>query len=513
MISKVFSTHFLQLFHASIVPFDIPTEFAKGKGFYYRGQECVHHSDLHVKDSAVNRFTSSQITSILVLLILFTLGFVSNWHITLVLCIGILTILYFLDLLFNFFLIYKSFRNDPEITITPREVASIPDIKWPTYTIFCPLYKEAHVLTQFVNAMKRLDYPHDKLEILLLLEEDDTSTIDKARTLHLPSYFHIIIVPSSYPKTKPKACNYGLKKSTGEFSVIYDAEDTPDVLQLKKSVLAFQKAPSEVVCIQAKLNFYNPSQNLLTKIFTAEYSLWFDLVLTGLQTIQAPIPLGGTSNHFKTKILKNLKGWDSFNVTEDCDLGVRLSKKGYRTAIMDSITLEEANSNALNWFWQRTRWIKGYVQTYFVHMRNPFVLMRQHHKRHLVIFQLVIGGKVLSTLINPLLWTLTILYFAFRAHIGIFIESFFPPGVLYLGVFSFVVGNFLYMYYYMIGCTRHGHFRLVKYAFFVPFYWLAMSIASWTALYKFLTKPHQWFKTKHGFHLQQAALSKQLASV
>jgi cellulose synthase/poly-beta-1,6-N-acetylglucosamine synthase-like glycosyltransferase len=221
--------------------------------------------------------------------------------------------------------------------------------------------------------------------------------------------------------------------------------------------------------------------------------------------------LGGTSNHFKTSALKELKGWDSFNVTEDCDLGVRLAKKGYRTAIMDSITLEEANSNALNWFWQRTRWIKGYVQTYFVHMRNPLSFLMGSKKTHLFTFQLVVGGKILSTLINPLLWILTLLYFLFRAHVGTFIESFFPLPVLYMGVFSFVIGNFLYMYYYMIGCVRHGHFSLVKYVFFVPIYWLAMSTAAWVAIYKFLTKPHHWFKTQHGLHLQKSTLGPKLA--
>src|SRR5258708_6606643 len=194
---------------------------------------------------------------------------------------------------------------------------------------------------------------------MLLLEEDDKETIQKIKNYDLPSYFEIVIVPHSLPKTKPKACNYGLLHATGEYTVIFDAEDIPDPLQLKKAVIAFEKSGSQVVCIQAKLNFYNPTQSFFTKLFTAEYSLWFDLVLTGLQSIHAPIPFGGTSNHFRTKDLWLLKGWDSFNVTEDCDLGMRLVKQGYRTAVIDSITLEEANPAFNNWFWQRSRWIKG----------------------------------------------------------------------------------------------------------------------------------------------------------
>lgn len=501
------------IFHTTITPFDIVTEFRKGKGFYYKGQEFIHHSDLTFKESAVHRFTPLQLAVISVDSELLLSGFVINWHTTLVVLIAILTTMYFLDLLFNFFLIYKSFRNSPEIKVTNQEIKRISDKKWPLYTIFCPLYKEAHMLPQFINAMKKLDYPSNKLEVMLLLEKDDTATIDHASRLSLPNYFHIVIVPPSHPKTKPKACNYGLKKSNGDFVVIYDAEDAPEPSQLKKAVLSFAKESPDIACIQAKLNFYNPHQNILTRIFTAEYSLWFDLVLTGLQTIHAPIPLGGTSNHFKASVLKELKGWDSFNVTEDCDLGVRLAKKGYRTAIMDSITLEEANSSATNWFWQRTRWIKGYVQTYFVHMRNPLLFLTGSKKAHLLTFQLVVGGKVLSTLINPLLWILTVLYFLFRAHLGTFIESFFPLPVLYMGAFSFIIGNFLYMYYYMIGCVRHGHFSLVKYVFLVPIYWLAMSTAAWVAVYKFLTKPHHWFKTQHGLHFQKPNFGPEFASL
>lgn len=499
-------------YRPSITPFDLITEFTKGKGFYYKGKEFIHHSDLHIKDSALRRFTPLQLTIISLLIEIAIVGFVINWHQTSILLIALLTGMYFLDLFFNFFLIYKSFRSTPEIQVSQEEIEKIPERSWPMYTIFCPLYKEAHMLPQFIRAIKHVDYPHDKLEVMLLLEKDDTQTLTKAMQLPLPEYFHMVVVPPSRPKTKPKACNYGLKQSSGIFAVIYDAEDAPEALQLKKAVVAFTKEPEDVVCIQAKLNFYNPTQNLLTRIFTAEYSLWFDLVLTGLQTIHAPIPLGGTSNHFKTAALKKIKGWDSFNVTEDCDLGVRLSKKGYRTAIIDSLTLEEANSNALNWFLQRTRWIKGYIQTYFVHMRHPFSFS-QDTNIHFLTFQFIVGGKVLSTLINPLLWVLTALYFLFRAHIGMFIESFFPPPVLYMGVFSFIIGNFLYMYYYMVGCARHGHHNLVKYVFFVPFYWLAMSMAAWVAVYKFLTSPHHWFKTQHGLYTHTPTISQQFASL
>ncbi|HSX09995.1 MAG TPA: glycosyltransferase [Candidatus Saccharimonadales bacterium] len=484
-----------------IVPFHPTVEKKKGKGFHHRGQEYVHHSKLDVDQTAFYRLTRTHKIILIEIALILSLAFFLNWHETILVTIAVLTGLYFFDLLYNLYLVYRSFSTPSELIISNEEIAQYKGNNWPTYTVFCPLYKEAHVVPQFVTAMSRLDYPKNKLQVMLLLEEDDKETIKNIRKQALPSYFEIVVVPDSQPKTKPKACNFGLTKATGEYSVIYDAEDVPDPLQLKKTVLAFKKGGDKIMCIQAKLNFYNPNQNLLSRMFTAEYSLWFDLVLTGLQSINAPIPLGGTSNHFRTADLIKLKGWDSFNVTEDCDLGMRLVKAGYRTAVVDSITLEEANSSYKNWIKQRSRWIKGYMQTYLVHCRDLGGFNKRKRDLHLFSFQLIVGGKVLSMFINPLMWMTTIAYFLFRAHIGTFIESFFPAWVLYMGVVSLIFGNFLYLYYYMIGTAKHGHHELVKYVFLVPIYWLAMSVAAWYAAYKLITAPHHWAKTKHGLHI------------
>jgi cellulose synthase/poly-beta-1,6-N-acetylglucosamine synthase-like glycosyltransferase len=269
--------------------------------------------------------------------------------------------------------------------------------------------------------------------------------------------------------------------------------------QLKKAVLALKELVSRPF-VSGQIKLYNPKQNLLTRIFTAEYSLWFDLVLTGLHSIGAPIPLGGTSNHFPTAKLRELDGWDAFNVTEDCDLGMRLVKRNYRTAVIDSVTYEEANSGLMNWLLQRTRWIKGYIQTYFVHMRA----LKDFKASHKITFQLVVGGKILSMIINPLMWAVTISYFVFRATFGVWVEQFYPGAVLYMAVFSLIFGNFLYMYYYMIGCAKREYDDLIKYVIFVPFYWLGMSIAAWRAMVEMVTNPHYWSKTKHGLHLNNA---------
>jgi glycosyltransferase XagB len=472
-------------------------------GFHYKGKKYLHFSTLSLKQSAFFSLTRRQKRTILLLLVLIALLLFINWHATLTLAFAVIVFFYFVDLIYYVFLIGKSYQINPEIKIGNGEIRRLKGKNLPLYTILCPLYKEGEVLPQFVEAIKKLDYPKDKLQVLLLLERDDEVTISRANNLNLPSYFEIIEVPRSQPKTKPKACNYGLIKAKGEFCVIYDAEDVPEPLQLKKALLAFRKTVG-VECIQAKLNFYNTRQNTLTRLFSKEYGLWFELVLTGLQAINAPIPLGGTSNHFRTNTVKELGGWDAFNVTEDCDLGMRLAINNMRTAIVDSITYEEANSNLKNWFNQRTRWVKGYIQTYFVHMRdwrNGF-----NSFSNLINFQFIVGGKVMLTLINPLMWLMTISYFSLRGVAGDFIESLFPPVIFYMGVTSMVVGNFIYFYNYMIAAVKRKEYWLIKYAFLVPFYWLLMSAASWAAVYGLMVKPHYWFKTKHGLHLNKLAI-------
>lgn len=471
-----------------------------GPGFHFKGNKYIPHNNLDEYQTALRTVTNSQVITLISLTLLTIILFAIDWRSMLTLFVGVMTFMYFADLIYYFVLSVKSIREFPELQITEEEVNSLNDAELPSYTVFCPLYKEWEVLPQFTDAMSKLDYPKDKLQVMLLLEEDDQETVENAKKMNLPDYFEIVVVPHSKPKTKPKACNYGLLYTKGEYCVIYDAEDVPDPDQLKKALLAFNKVSSQTICIQAKLNFYNTNQNLLTRLFTAEYSLWFDLVLSGLHSISAPIPLGGTSNHFKTKLLREIGGWDAFNVTEDCDLGMRISKKRYATAVLDSLTLEEANSDYMNWFKQRSRWIKGYIQTFIIHMRDP-------HKFglfHRLSFILIVGGKTFSLFANPFMWAITISYFVFRSVIGETIESFYPAPVLYMGVISLIFGNFLYLYYYMIGCAKRGQWAVIPFVFLVPIYWLAMSAAAWYALYKLITAPHHWYKTKHGLHLKKA---------
>ncbi|HLH72657.1 MAG TPA: glycosyltransferase [Chloroflexota bacterium] len=448
-------------------------------------------------DSAVRVVTTPQKIAFAILGVLLVVGLA--WHplLTLQIVIGFGTTLNLIFFLYKFYLVYRAMTHTLEVDVSAEEIAALDESSLPVYTILVPLYREAAVIPVLIKAIARLDYPQTKLDVQLLLEEDDRETVEAARSADLPAHVRIVVVPDGKPKGKPKACNYGLLHARGEYVVIFDAEDVPDPDQLKKAIVAFQKSSPDLVCVQAKLNYYNQDQNLLTRWFTAEYSQWFDLFLPGLDATGAPIPLGGTSNHFRTDRLLELNGWDPYNVTEDADLGVRLVKLGGRTAVIDSTTYEEANSQLGNWIRQRSRWVKGYVLTWLVHMRHPVRLWRALGAARFFGFQLVVGGTFLGVLLNPFYWFLTAAWFL--THLAI-LHELFPAMVYYVGAVGLYVGNFAFTYLNALGCLRRGYHGLVRYALLSPIYWMLMSIAGWKGALQLIYKPSYWEKTTHGLY-------------
>jgi glycosyltransferase XagB len=398
------------------------------------------------------------------------------------------------------YLVSRALMHRLEVPVSSEELMAVEDHTLPPYTILVPIYREATVLPDLMQSLTRLDYPLAKLDIKLLLELDDIETIETARSLGLPPNVELVFIPPVAPKTKPKACNYGLIKAKGEFVVIYDAEDMPEPDQLKKVIAAFRKVGREVACIQAKLNYFNRDQNLLTRWFTIEYSMWFDLFLPGLDASKAPVPLGGTSNHFRRDYLEQLGAWDPYNVTEDADLGVRLYKQGFKTALIDSTTYEEANSQIGNWIRQRSRWVKGYIQTWLVHMRNPVALWRALGPRGFFGFNMTIAGTFLSFLLNPIYWALTTLWLLTETGV---IQQMFPPLIFYLGALNLFLGNFTFAFMCAAGCMRRRLYGMVKYALLSPIYWILISIGAWKGFLQLFTRPFYWEKTIHGLHKQK----------
>jgi len=379
------------------------------------------------------------------------------------------------------------------VTVSDEEALSITDL--PRYTVLVAAYREAEVIAQTIRAIDALDYPRNRLEVLLLLEEDDAATIAAAEAAPPPAYIRIIRVPRAHPLTKPKACNYGLAFAHGDFVTIYDAEDRPEPLQLRRAVAAFRRLHWSVACLQAKLSYHNPQQNLITQLFTAEYLAWFSVLLPALADRGGPVPLGGTSMHVNRGVLEAVGGWDPYNVTEDADLGVRLQRMGYRTAVLDSATFEEANSDFVNWVKQRSRWYKGYIQTWLVHMRHPRQLRRQLGTEGFVAFNLTVGATPLIAFLNPVFWVLTILWFGTKAS---FVQPIFPPSVYYPGLFCLVFGNFMVLYLNIIVVRATDRPELLAAVLLSPLYWVMMSIAATKAFIQLLVAPYFWEKTTHG---------------
>lgn len=406
-------------------------------------------------------------------------------------------------------LIRWSLRHPSAVLARAADAVRIADRDLPVYTILLPVYREAAILPQLVRGITALDYPVDRLDVKLLLEEHDLDTRAAAEQLTLPACFEVLVVRDVGPVGKSRACNHGLEQARGEFLVIYDAEDCPEPDQLRRSVAAFRSVPPEVVCLQAKLNYFNRDHNLLTRWFTAEYSVWFDQLLPGLAHLGVAIPLGGTSNHFVTERLRALNGWSAYNVTEDADLGVRIFLRGWQTAILDSTTFEEATSRYGNWLRQRSRWVKGYMQTYLTYTQHPVRVRRQMGWKAFTAFNLFFGASTVCLLINPIYIALVAVWYATHAA---WLQSIFPAAVLYVGTIGLFVGNAACVVSTVSGCYARRNYADVKWALLAPAYWLLMSLAAFKALLQLLRKPWYWEKTDHGFFsLTEHAIALPLA--
>ncbi len=409
--------------------------------------------------------------------------------------LAVTTASYLVSLTYRLILLRIGLRNPAEIRISDEEARSIADDALPVYTVLVPAYHEAALIPRTVAALAGLAYPPERLDVKLLLEADDRETIAAARSIDGVLKPEIVLIPPGFPRTKPKACNFGLLQARGEFITIYDAEDRPEPLQLRRAVAAFRQLPPLVACLQAKLSYHNASQNLITRWFTAEYEAWFSLFLPALARIGGPIPLGGTSMHIPKSVLEAVGAWDPYNVTEDADLGVRLQRFGYQVAVLDSTTLEEANSDFVNWVRQRSRWYKGYLQTWLVHMRHPVRLWREIGGRAVLGINLLLGAVPLLAVLNPFFWLLTVLWFLVKPH---WLVAVLPAPIYYPALISMLAGNFVAFYTSVIAIRVRDRTELLPALVLSPLYWAMMSIAAIRALAQLLIAPSFWEKSVHG---------------
>ncbi len=364
-----------------------------------------------------------------------------------------------------------------------------------------PLYDEAAVIPQLVASLKALDYPADKLDILILLEGDDVSSQNALAQQDLPDHMAVIVVPPSKPRTKPKALMFALPLTRGTFVTVYDAEDRPEPNQLRKAVAAFATGSSHhrdaLGCVQASLNITNGQNSFLTRHFALEYMALFDALLPALTKLGLPIPLGGTSNHFRRDALVRSGGWDPYNVTEDADLGIRLARLGYATKMIASTTYENAPTQFRPWIKQRSRWFKGWWQTWLVHMRAPLRLLSDLGLVGFLAFQIIMLGVLVSVLIHPvfLLAALGVL----SGLIGPFYGG--APAseqvFMTLNLTNLTLGYLAAIALAMVGAERRNTRVGFGVLCTIPAYWICLSAAGILALWELICRPHHWHKTPH----------------
>lgn len=419
----------------------------------------------------------------------------------------VFNIMYFIINPVRIFTFLKSFTSKKLVQVDEDRLASVSEESLPVYTVLVPLRQEASIVPGLINSMKAMDYPKEKLDVKFILEIDDTETIKTLQNEGIglseqdakdtDFWAEIVKVPPDGGlSTKPRACNYAFAFARGTYTVIFDAEDRPDPDQLKKAHIGFRKTSLQTVCLQAKLNFYNSRQNLLTRMFSLEYGFWFEYYLPGLDEVNSPLPLGGTSNHFVTSRLQKVGVWDPYNVTEDADLGLRIFRYRFKTTMLDSHTYEEANSRFWNWIRQRTRWQKGFLQTFLIHIRYPKRLYKELGFKQTLLAILTFGTNFFLPLFNPLLWILFIISF-----IPEYVTITFPDIAeifILIGLFNLIIGNLTYMSVHIFAAIHMKRYDLVPFALFLPIYWMMISLATYRALWQYTFNRYYWEKTTHG---------------
>jgi cellulose synthase/poly-beta-1,6-N-acetylglucosamine synthase-like glycosyltransferase len=452
-------------------------------------------AERHPELSAASVLTVGQRNLFLLLLLVFLIVSIILVVPAYTCLVAAFTLVYTAGITNRLYLAWRSRRRDHVDVVTPREARLIPDDELPIYTVLVPAFREPAVIRSLLANIGKLDYPRDRLDVKVVLEADDQETIEAIRQVDVGDFVEVVIVPAAEPRTKPKALNYGLSLARGSMITVYDAEDQPDPLQLRKAVAALQRHEDDVACMQAMLSYDNVSQNLITKWFTLEYLMWFRSFLPGLVAVGGALPLGGTSNHFRRAALEEVGAWDPYNVTEDADLGIRLHRLGYRVRVLASVTLEEANSDFVNWVKQRSRWYKGYLQTFLLHLRQPRLFARQVGRKGFSQFSLFVGGTPLIALVNPVFWLMMIVWFVGKPHL---IRAIYPAPVFYPSLLCWALGNFAMVYLTVMIARQSRRYELVGAALLVPLYWIMMSIAAVKAVTQLVSKPSFWEKTMHG---------------
>lgn len=365
----------------------------------------------------------------------------------------------------------------------------------PVISILVPLFKEAEISRALLSRIRKLSYPRALTDVVLVLEEHDAVTRAALASTRLPPWIRVVEVPAyGGLTTKPRAMNYALNFCRGGIIGVWDAEDAPQLDQLDKVAQAFARADGKTACFQGVLDYYNPQVNWISRCFALEYSSWFRIVLQGIARLGLVVPLGGTTMFIRRAVLEELGGWDAHNVTEDADLGVRLYRAGYRTEMLASTTFEEANCRPWPWIKQRSRWLKGFMVTYLVHMRQPLRLLADLGCKRFLGFQAFFLGTIGQFLFAPVLWSFWLITLGLP-HPSAGAVS---PLLLSLAAAALVFFELLGLVISITAAFAMGRPRLAVWAPAMILYFPMGAAAVAKAAYELLARPFFWDKTAHG---------------
>ncbi|MFP7570376.1 glycosyltransferase [Marivita sp. S2033] len=376
----------------------------------------------------------------------------------------------------------------------PGKPVNVPLAEKPVVSLMVPMFKEAGIANELVRRLSRLTYPKSLLDVVLVLEHSDKNTREMIAAMSLPAWMRVVDVPDGQLKTKPRALNYALRYTRGDIIGVLDAEDAPATDQIERIVEAFHISPADVACVQGILDFYNTRSNWIARCFTIEYATWFRIILAGAARLGFSIPLGGTTVYLRRAALEHVGGWDAHNVTEDADLGVRLSRFGYRTILVPTVTREEANNRLYPWIKQRSRWLKGYIITYLVHMRRPFRLIREMGVWKFLGFQFFFLTTILQFTLAPVLWCFWLVLFGLSTPFTDALPEQWLGGLLALFLLTELVS--LLIGFVAVGRTQHE--KLLQWVPMMMFYFPLGVFAVYKAWSQLIFKPFYWEKTQHG---------------
>lgn len=379
--------------------------------------------------------------------------------------------------IFRFWAVFSAPMYKPNLSIHCNELA-------PIYSILIAVYKEASVIGGLVDALNKLHWPREKIDLIFLCEDGDDETINAIRQSNCVYDYRLLSLPTGFPKTKPRALQAGLGFARGRFLVVYDAEDKPTPMQLVEAYEAFSKGGQSLGVVQAPLVAWNHTESWVAGQFALEYATWFRVILPALAKLSGFIPLGGTSNHFRVKTLKEVGGWDPYNVTEDADLGARLCLKGYKSSIISSPTFEEAPPKLIGWIRQRSRWIHGHMQTIGVHFSARDANEKMPKVEFIAFVIAITSGPLSVALRTPIILAALIAYggFGIKGYFG---------AILGFTILTEALIS-------IIAAIRDGRISLVFQVFTLPLYWLLQIPAFFRAVFNLITRPFVWEKTDHG---------------